>query len=136
LSDLQQTIDIQLSQYEISFNVERNNHNSGNRLGQLIRNIHNKFSQKVVILIDEYDKPILDNIESRELALQMRNELRNFYSAIKDNDAYIKFAFLTGVSKFSKVSIFSGLNNIEDIALSPEKPLKSLDLGGIFKSLK
>ncbi|MEA2019320.1 MAG: AAA family ATPase [Campylobacterota bacterium] len=83
----------------------------------LIKNAYKKYNQKVVILLDEYDKPLLDNIDDVELSKDMRNELVNFYSVIKDSDRYIKFAYLTGVSKFTKTSIFSGLNNITDISL-------------------
>ncbi|MEW6609574.1 MAG: AAA family ATPase [bacterium] len=72
---------------------------------------------RVVILIDEYDKPILDNIENPELAKEMREILKGFYTILKGTDAYIKFVMLTGVSKFSKVSLFSGLNNLMDITL-------------------
>ena len=87
---------------------------------ELIKKAYDKYSQKVVILIDEYDKPILDNIEHIPEALLIRDGLRNFYTKIKDNDRYLRFAFLTGVSKFAKVSIFSGLNNLEDISLNPD----------------
>ncbi len=73
--------------------------------------------EKVVILIDEYDKPILDNIEKKELQ-NIREELRFFYSVIKDMDPYIRFVFITGISKFSKVSIFSDLNNLNDLTLN------------------
>jgi hypothetical protein len=73
----------------------------------------------VVILVDEYDKPILDRIEDREQALAIREVLKDFYSVIKDNDAHVRFAFLTGVSKFSKAGIFSGLNNLNDITVDP-----------------
>ncbi len=84
---------------------------------RLIEEAYLKNNQKVVILVDEYDKPILDNIENTEIATIMREELKNFYSVIKGADEYLKFVFITGVSKFSKVSLFSGLNNIEDITL-------------------
>ncbi|MFZ4525946.1 MAG: AAA family ATPase [Chlorobium sp.] len=87
---------------------------------ELIKKASQKYHQKVVILIDEYDKPILDNIENIPEALIIRNGMRDFYTKIKDNDRYLRFAFLTGVSKFAKVSIFSGLNNLEDISLNPE----------------
>ncbi len=86
---------------------------------ELIKKASQKYHQKVVILIDEYDKPLLDNIENIPEALLIRNGMRNFYTKIKENDRYLRFAFLTGVSKFAKVSIFSGLNNLEDISLNP-----------------
>ena len=85
----------------------------------LIKRAYQKYNQKVVILIDEYDKPILDNITDIELSRAIRNQLKNIYSIIKDSDQYLEFVFLTGVSKFSKVSLFSGLNNLEDISLNP-----------------
>ena len=83
----------------------------------LILTAYEKYGKKVVILIDEYDKPILDNITDSEVARQMRDAMKNFYAVIKDNDAYIRFVFITGVSKFSKMNLFSGLNNLEDITL-------------------
>ncbi|MBD3830677.1 MAG: AAA family ATPase [Arcobacter sp.] len=86
-------------------------------LSELIQKAYEKYNQKVVILVDEYDKPILDNIDNIEMAKIAREELKNIYSVIKDSDEYIKFAFLTGVSKFSKASIFSGLNMLNDISL-------------------
>ncbi len=84
---------------------------------ELIRAAAKKYKEKVVILIDEYDKPILDNIEDAKVAIEIREYLKEFYTEIKENDAYIKFCFITGVSKFAKVSIFSGLNNLDDISL-------------------
>jgi len=86
---------------------------------ELIYQAYMKYNQKVVVLIDEYDKPILDNIENKEIATIMRDELKSFYSVIKGADEYLKFVFITGVSKFSKVSLFSGLNNLNDITLNP-----------------
>ncbi len=88
--------------------------------GELIRNAYEKHNKQVVILIDEYDKPILDNLSDTKEAIILRDRLRDFYTKIKDNDKYIRFAFLTGVSKFSKTSVFSGLNNITDISLNPK----------------
>ncbi len=87
---------------------------------ELIKGAYEKYNQKVVILIDEYDKPIIDNIDQIEVAMENRNILRGLYSIIKDMDPYIKFVLLTGVTKFSKAGIFSGLNNLEDITLVPE----------------
>ena len=87
---------------------------------ELIEKAYEKYHRKVVILIDEYDKPILDNIENIPEALVIRDGMRDFYTKIKENDEYLRFVFLTGVSKFSKVSLFSGLNNLEDISLNPD----------------
>ena len=87
---------------------------------QLIHKAHVEYGLKVVLLIDEYDKPMIDNIGKLELAQQMREQLRDFYSIIKATDEHLRFVMLTGVSKFSKVSIFSGLNNLKDISLNPE----------------
>jgi hypothetical protein len=83
----------------------------------MIRNVHRNTGRRAVVLVDEYDKPILDSIEDEASALDIREGLRDLYSVIKDSDAHIRFAFLTGVSKFSKVSLFSGLNNLQDITL-------------------
>ncbi len=85
---------------------------------QLIEKLSN--INKVVILVDEYDKPIVEFIADIEKAKRNREILKDFYSVIKSNDQNIKFCFITGVSKFSKVSIFSGLNNIKDISLNPD----------------
>ncbi len=86
----------------------------------LIKEVSIKYNKKVVILIDEYDKPILERIDNDEEREWAMSELKSLYTSIKDKDQYIKFAFLTGVTKFSQVSIFSGLNNLEDISLTPE----------------
>jgi len=73
--------------------------------------------QKVVVLVDEYDKPILDRLNDERIAIQNRDILRRFYAMLKARDADLKFVFLTGVTRFSKVSVFSGLNNLKDISL-------------------
>ena len=87
------------------------------RFGSLIRTAEQNTGRRVVILIDEYDKPILDNLTKPDIAREMRDGLRDFYSVIKGQDAHIKFVMLTGVSKFNKVSLFSGLNNLKDITV-------------------
>jgi hypothetical protein len=74
---------------------------------------------QVVILIDEYDKPIIDNLSNIEEAKRIRELLKSFYTVIKGMDQYVRFVFLTGISKFSKVGVFSGLNNLEDLTMSP-----------------
>ncbi len=96
---------------------------SSNRIScfrKLIRYAYEKYQKPVVILIDEYDKPILDVIENPMQAKISREFLKGLYSIIKDSDRYIRFTFLTGVSKFSKASIFSGLNILTDISLNPK----------------
>ncbi|MGE4492571.1 MAG: ATP-binding protein [Syntrophotalea sp.] len=95
----------------------KNPQDIGGCFKQLIWEAHQKYGQKVVILVDEYDKFIVDNLDQIEVAKQGREVLKDLYSIIKDSDEFIKFALLTGVSKFSKVSIFSGLNNLKDISL-------------------
>ncbi len=85
----------------------------------LIRGVSEKYSCRVVVLIDEYDRPILDNIEEPEKAKEVREYLKGFYSLLKDLDEYLKFILLTGVTRFSKAGIFSGLNNLKDISLDP-----------------
>ena len=86
-------------------------------LSHLIAQAHRSTGQRAVVLIDEYDKPILDNITDAPTATAMREGLKNLYSVLKGADEHLKFVFLTGVSKFSKVSLFSGLNNLKDITL-------------------
>ncbi len=85
----------------------------------LIAELAKRKDKKVVILIDEYDKPITDNIDHPETALLIRDLLRSFFGRMKGNDRHIRFALMTGVSKFAKVSLFSGLNQISDISLDP-----------------
>ena len=89
------------------------------RFSALLRALHAKTGRRVVVLVDEYDKPILDALEAPETARANRDYLRGLYSIIKSADAHVRFTFLTGVSKFSKVSVFSGLNNLTDITLDP-----------------
>ena len=89
------------------------------RLAALIEALHRKTGRPVAVLVDEYDKPILDTLDTPEVARANRDFLRGVYSVVKDADAHIRFSFFTGVSKFSKVSLFPGLNNLIDITLEP-----------------
>jgi hypothetical protein len=86
-------------------------------LQELIIKLRRKTGQRVVVLVDEYDKPILDNITKPEKAVEQRDGLRNIYSVLKAQGADLHFVMLTGVSRFSRVSLFSGLNNLQDITL-------------------
>ncbi len=96
-----------------------NQDNSSSCFRELIIKSYERYQKQVVILIDEYDKPILDNLDQMQVAHENREVLKSLYGVMKESDRYIKFVFLTGVSKFSKASIFSGLNNLEDISLNP-----------------
>ena len=87
------------------------------RFAHLLRTVHARSGQRVAVLVDEYDKPILDALETPEVARVNRDYLRGLYGVIKDSDAHVRFTFLTGVSKFSKVNLFSQLNNLTDITL-------------------
>ena len=90
------------------------------RLFALLEALHRQAGQTVTVLVDEYDKPILDALDTPAVARANRDFLRGLYAVVKDGDAHIRFSFITGVSKFSKVSLFSGLNNLTDITLEPD----------------
>ena len=87
------------------------------RLAHLLEMLHKRTGHRAAVLIDEYDKPILDALDAPEVARANRDYLRGLYAVVKDSDAHIRFSFITGVSKFSKVTLFSGLNNLKDITL-------------------
>ena len=87
------------------------------RLKNLIINVHDKTGKRVVILIDEYDAPLLDVVHENGTLPVLRNVMRNFYSPLKDSDPYLQFVFLTGITKFSQLSIFSELNNLKNISM-------------------
>ena len=89
------------------------------RFAHLLEALHDQTGQPVAVLVDEYDKPILDALEEPVVARANRDFLRGLYGVIKDSDAHVRFTLLTGVSKFSKVSLFSGLNNLRDITIAP-----------------
>ena len=89
------------------------------RFRHVIRTLHRQTGRRVAVLVDEYDKPILDALDAPATARANRDYLRGLYAVIKDSDAHVRFTFLAGVSKFSKVSLFSDLNNLTDITLDP-----------------
>jgi hypothetical protein len=120
VQELQTTFDEILYDHAQQYHIEYAKKSLKGRFSELIMKLESAFKQKVVVLIDEYDKPILDSIHKPELAVEIREELKNYYSVLKDSDPYLRLVFITGVSKFSKVSLFSGLNNLKDITLSPE----------------
>jgi len=115
ISHLNFAIDKISDEYQV--NVPEKKLNYFNRFEELFILLSNKYQSQVVVLIDEYDKPIIDHLENPSLASEFREILKGFYTIIKAQDANVKFAFLTGVSKFSKTGIFSGLNNLRDISM-------------------
>ena len=119
-------------------NVEISGGGPSDLFKRLIEQLHLKYNQKVVILIDEYDQPILDHITNIEIADANREVMRKFYGILKSMDPYLKFTFITGVTKFAKTSIFSGLNNLLDITMSKKYPnicgITIEDLGEYFSS--
>ena len=90
------------------------------RLARLIHDLNKTCDERVVVIIDEYDKPLLNTIDFPKLHAIMRSVLKGFYAVLKSSDAYLKFVFLTGVTKFSHVSVFSDLNHLTDLSLDPE----------------
>lgn len=119
LVSLKSAINLMLSRYEKIFNIEVKDSRSAPRLNNIIMAAYEQTGKQVVILIDEYDKPILDALYS-EYEEENRQELRSFYSPLKDLDKYIRFLFITGITKVSHVNIFSGLNQLNDISLSKD----------------
>ena len=119
LGELQEDAMAQLAAMEKREGVGSDCAGAPARFSHLLEALHERTGQRVVVLIDEYDKPILDALEVPEVARANRDFLRGLYATIKFGDAHIAFSFLTGVSKFSKVSLFSGLNNLKDITLDP-----------------
>ena len=118
--DLRKEVGTQLTALEEEAEVTpRDDDTASARFRRLTKELHERTGQRAAVLIDEYDKPILDALETPEVALANRDFLRGLYATIKDSDAHVRFTFITGVSKFSRVSLFSGLNNLKDITLDP-----------------
>ena len=106
-----------LGDNEKRFGVISNSQDPNVRLKNLISSVYDKTGKKVVILIDEYDAPLLDVVHEKETLPVLRNVMRNFYSPLKASDPYLEFVFLTGITKFSQLSIFSELNNLKNISM-------------------
>ncbi len=113
------TVEAQLEETEMQAGLEPGPAGAAVRFRRLIRTLHERTGQRAVVLVDEYDKPILDALGDRELARANRDFLRSLYGTIKACDRHLRFVFLTGVSKFSQAGVFSGLNNLRDITLDP-----------------
>ena len=120
----------QLDSLESRFGVVKKYKTLAVRFDNLIECAFNKTGRQVVILVDEYDKPVIDNLDNPDLQDKMRETLRGFYGVMKSKDAFIRFGFLTGVTKIGKMSVFSDLNNPTDISMDREY----FDICGISES--
>ena len=118
--DLYQILDDFLREIEKCYNVEESNKSVALRFKSVIRQASEQTGKGVVILVDEYDKPLLQAINNPELQDTYRGIMRGFFGVLKSMDQYIRFSFLTGITKFSKISIFSDLNNLNDISRDEE----------------
>lgn len=120
LSELDDILCQHLRLWETELGYTMQGSTPDDRFKTAIRTAAESSGKRVVILIDEYDQPLIHNLSNQKLLDSFRKKLSAFYSVLKNMDAFIQFAMITGVSRFSKVSIFSGLNNLEDISLLPQ----------------
>ena len=120
LENLNERGGLQLRLLEDKYGIERTENGLGARLQALITGCAKKYGKKVVVLVDEYDAPLLSLMHKPEQLDEMRLALRAFYSPLKDCDEWLRFVFITGISKFSQLSIFSELNNLKRITMVPE----------------
>ncbi len=114
--ELEENLIIALNRIAKSYDIKLETKRSYQKIEELIVELYN--IKNVVVLIDEYDKPLLDNINNIEERGKIKEALKGFYSVIKANEEYLRFVFITGVSKFSRVSVFSDLNNLDDLTMN------------------
>lgn len=119
VEDLYELVGRQLERYELQYETVAVDQSLDGRFYNLVMSIADKTHKRVVILVDEYDKPLLQTIGNSELQNTYREILKAFYGVMKSCDGQIHFGFLTGVTKFGKVSVFSDLNNLDDISMDP-----------------
>ena len=119
-SVLERVLSDKLAKWETLYGAVNTSDIVGLRFKEVIEAAYNKTGNQVAILIDEYDKPIIDNLGNEPTLSHLRSTLQGFYSVMKSMDARIRFGFLTGVTKIGKMSIFSGLNNLNDISMIPD----------------
>ena len=117
---LERYLGMRLSSYETKYGITHPAVDANDRLTTLILTAYEQTGKQVVILIDEYDAPLLDVVHEETTLPVLRNVMRNFYSPLKACDPYLRFVFLTGITKFSQLSIFSELNNLKNISMLPQ----------------
>ncbi|WP_290762258.1 ATP-binding protein [Fibrobacter sp. UBA4297] len=119
--DLADTLNLKLGEWERQYGLEPSDKSAwGVRFELLIKAAHESTGMPPVVLVDEYDAPLLDSMENPELQLTLKNEMRKLFSPLKDLGGILRFVFLTGISKFSQLSIFSELNNLNVITMDDE----------------
>ena len=118
-AQLERYLGNRLAEYEEKYGITNPASDNNDRLTALIQAAYRQTGKKVVVLIDEYDAPLLDVVHEETSLPVLRNVMRNFYSPLKASDPYLQFVFLTGITKFSQLSIFSELNNLKNISMDP-----------------
>ncbi len=116
-AQLEEYLGYLLEDYEQKYGIENHRNGNNNRFNDLIEVVYRKTGKQVVVLIDEYDAPLLDVAHEKEKLDVLRNTMRNFYSPLKGNESMLRFVFMTGITKFSQLSIFSELNNITNVSM-------------------
>jgi len=117
---LEESLSHRLDKIAKNFGVELESNNLIDKFSDLIEEVHDTHKKNVVVLVDEYDKPILDNIDNIDIAKANQKILKNFHGVLKSLDGVLEFVFITGITQFSKLSIFSGFNNLKDLTLKGE----------------
>ncbi|MDO4510686.1 MAG: AAA family ATPase [Bacteroidales bacterium] len=120
IKDMRDVLSAMLEYYETAYGTQKRIDDFGKRFSQLIRHIYESLGTQVVIIFDEYDTPLMRNLYNKEMLEELRSLLRGFYQTVKLDGAYLRFVFITGVTKFSQVSIFSELNNLKQISMLDE----------------
>ena len=120
VEDFEENVNSSLASMEEEYGIAKTSDNPGTRFKDLVEHIYKKTGKQVVLLFDEYDAPLLTVLHDPERLETMRTELQSFYSTIKKLDPYLRFVFITGITKFSQLSIFSQLNNLSNISMDPE----------------
>ena len=120
LEGVRSELERQLRPYEILYGYDEQNDSPGQRLAYLIHAVHKQTGKKAVVIIDEYDAPMLDVLHDDERMPEVRKMMQEFYAPLKACDADLRFVFITGITKFSQLSIFSVINNLTNVSMSPE----------------
>lgn len=120
IKDFTDNLNVQLGRYEKKYGLSQDELSFSARLTNIIDTAYSLENQKVVVLVDEYDKPLLDAIGNETLSGEIRPIMRNFFSPLKEREKKLRFVFLTGITKFSQLSIFSELNTLQNISMWPE----------------